>query len=50
LLLSQIDKYYTRAFDKGLIKAKMIYPTGEKKTFTKEDKAVLREFVKSKLE
>lgn len=49
VLIEKIDQYYLNAFDKGMIKAKMIYPDNEKKTFSKEDKDILKEFIKSKM-
>lgn len=49
VLIEQIDKYYSKGFDNGMIKAKIIYPTNEKKVFSKEDKVILKEFLKSKM-
>lgn len=49
ILTEQIDKYYSNAFDNAMIKAKMLYPTNEKKTFSKEDKEVLKQFIKAKM-
>ena len=48
-MIEQIDKYYSKGFDNGMIKAKMIFPKWEKAVFSKEDKIVLREFLKSKM-
>lgn len=49
LLIEQIDKYYSKAFDNGMIRTKLIYPTNEKKTFSKDDKTILKEFIRSKM-
>lgn len=49
ILIEQIDAYYSRAFGNGMIKAKMLYPTNEKKTFSKEDKIILKEFITTKM-
>lgn len=49
ILIEQIDKYYSKGFDNGMIKAKMIFPKNEKKSFSKNDKIVLKEFIKSKM-
>jgi hypothetical protein len=49
VLIEQIDAYYSKAFSNGLIKAKMIYPTNEKKTFSKEDKEILKQFISTKM-
>lgn len=49
ILVEQIDKYYSRGFDNGMIRAKMIFPTNEKKSFSKDDKAVLKQFLLSKM-
>lgn len=49
ILIEQIDKFYSKGFDNGMIKAKMIFPKWEKAKFTKEDKLALKEFIKSKM-
>lgn len=49
ILIEQIDKYYSKGFDNGMIKAKMIFPKTEKKSFSTNDKKVLKEFIKSKM-
>lgn len=49
VLIEQIDTYYSRGFDNGMIKAKMIFPTNEKKSFSKDDKAVLKQFLQAKM-
>lgn len=49
ILIEQIDKYYSKGFDNGMIKAKMIFPKHDKKSFSKNDKKVLKEFIKSKM-
>lgn len=49
ILIEQIDKYYSKGFDNGMIKSKLIYPKWEKAKFSKDDKTVLKEFIKSKM-
>jgi len=49
ILIEQIDKYYSKGFENGMIKAKMIFPKNEKKSFSVADKKVLKEFIKSKM-
>jgi len=49
ILIEQIDKYYSKGFDNGMIKAKMIFPKHDKKSFSTNDKKVLKEFIKSKM-
>lgn len=49
MLIEQIDAYYSKSFTNGLIKAKMLYPTNEKKSFSKEDKEILKNFISTKM-
>ena len=49
VLIEQIDKYYSKWFDNGMIKTKMLFPKWEKAKFTSTDKTVLKEFIKSKM-
>lgn len=49
VLIEQIDEYYSKAFENGMIKAKLIFPTNEKRTFSKDDKTALKEFITSKM-
>lgn len=49
ILIEQIDKYYSKGFSNGMIKAKMIFPKNEKKSFSTNDKKVLKEFIKAKM-
>lgn len=49
VLIEQIDEYYSKAFENGMIKAKIIFPKNEKKTFSKDDKITLKEFILSKM-
>lgn len=49
VLVSQIDQYYTRAFDNGMIKTKLLYPLAEKKWLSVDDKKALTEFIKAKM-
>lgn len=49
ILIEQIDAYYSKGFSNGLIKAKMLYPTNEKKSFSKEDKEILKNFISTKM-
>lgn len=49
VLIEQIDKFYSKGFDNGMIKSKLIYPKWEKAKFSKDDKIVLKEFIKSKM-
>lgn len=49
ILIEQIDAYYSKGFTNGMIKAKMLYPTNEKKTFSKEDKIILKDFISTKM-
>jgi len=49
ILLWQIDKYYWKWFDNGMIKTKIIYPIWEKNSFSASDKESLRSFIKWKM-
>ncbi len=49
LLLEHIDKYYTKGFENGMIKGKLIFSKNEKKGFSTEDKKALKEFLASKM-
>lgn len=49
VLIEQIDKYYSKGFDQGMIKAKILYSKNEKKAFSKDDKTALKEFIKTKM-
>lgn len=49
ILIEQIDAYYSRGFDNGMIKTKMLFPKNEKKNFSKDDKAILKQFLQSKM-
>lgn len=49
VLIENIDKYYLNAFEKGMIKAKLLYSDNEKKTFSATDKDTLKEFIKQKM-
>lgn len=48
ILIEYIDKYYIKGFEKGMIKAKMLYPTNEKKVFTADDKKQIKAFFETK--
>lgn len=48
-LVEQIDKFYSKGFDNGMIKAKLLFPTWEKQKFSTNDKAVLKQFISSKM-
>lgn len=49
VLIEQIDSYYSKAFDNGMIKAKILFSKSEKKGFSKDDKTALKEFLKAKM-